>query len=91
MTDREMAKAYDFKTTEKRLYDCWEKKGYFKPSSDPTKPDFDPNVKPFVIAIPPPNVTGELHLGHAMFVSDGRSHDPLPSDERRICPMDSRQ
>jgi valyl-tRNA synthetase len=35
----------------------------------PTKPDFDPNVEPFVIAIPPPNVTGELHIGHPMFVS----------------------
>jgi valyl-tRNA synthetase len=35
----------------------------------PNKPGFDPNVKPFVISIPPPNVTGELHLGHAMFVS----------------------
>ena len=47
----------------------WEKGGYFKPWNDPNKPGFDPNVKPFVIAIPPPNVTGELHLGHAMFVS----------------------
>src|SRR5512133_3655741 len=47
----------------------WEKGGYFKPHNDPNKPDFDTNVKPFVISIPPPNVTGELHVGHAMFVS----------------------
>jgi valyl-tRNA synthetase len=47
----------------------WEKGGYFKPSNDPNKPDFDPSRKPFVISIPPPNVTGELHLGHVMFVA----------------------
>jgi valyl-tRNA synthetase len=69
MPEIELSKAYDFKATEQRLYDWWEKSGYFKPSNDPQKPDFDPNKKPFVIAIPPPNVTGELHLGHAMFVS----------------------
>ena len=69
MTTYELPKAYDFKDTEKRVYDMWEKGGYFQPHNDPNKPDFDPNVKPFVIAIPPPNVTGELHTGHAMFVS----------------------
>jgi valyl-tRNA synthetase len=69
MTKHELAKAYDFKSTEPRIYEMWEKGGYFKPWNDPNKPDFDPNVEPFVIAIPPPNVTGELHLGHAMFVS----------------------
>ena len=47
----------------------WERGGYFKPPNDPNQPGFDPTVKPFVISIPPPNVTGELHLGHAMFVS----------------------
>jgi valyl-tRNA synthetase len=66
---KELPKAYDFKSTEDRIYAMWEKGGYFKPHNDPNKPDFDPNVKPFVISIPPPNVTGELHLGHAMFVS----------------------
>jgi valyl-tRNA synthetase len=65
----DLPKAYDFKSTEPRIYEMWEKGGYFKPWNDPNKPDFDPNVKPFVISIPPPNVTGELHLGHAMFVS----------------------
>ena len=69
MTKHELPKAYDFKNTEERIYKMWEEGGYFKPSNDPNKPDFDPNVKPFVISIPPPNVTGELHLGHAMFVS----------------------
>ena len=69
MVDIEMAKAYDFKSTEQRLYDWWEKQGYFKPTNDPNKPNHDPTKKPFVIAIPPPNVTGELHLGHPLFVS----------------------
>ena len=69
MTKHELPKAYDFKATESRIYEMWEKGGYFKPWNDPNKKGFDPSVKPFVISIPPPNVTGELHLGHAMFVS----------------------
>jgi len=69
MSKYELPKAYDFKATEARIYAMWEAGGYFKPHNDPNKPDFDPNVEPFVISIPPPNVTGELHLGHAMFVS----------------------
>ncbi len=69
MAATEIAKAYDFKDTEPRIYKMWEECGYFKPWNDPNKPGFDPSIKPFVISIPPPNVTGELHLGHAMFVS----------------------
>ncbi|HTX92853.1 MAG TPA: valine--tRNA ligase [Anaerolineales bacterium] len=69
MTEYQLPKAYDFKSTEPRVYEMWEKGGYFKPSNDPNKPDFDPTRKPFVISIPPPNVTGELHLGHVMFVA----------------------
>lgn len=69
MTTHDLPKAYDFRSTEPRVYEQWERGGYFKPSNDPNLPGFDPNVRPFVISIPPPNVTGELHLGHAMFVS----------------------
>jgi len=69
MTEYQLPKAYDFKSTEPRIYAMWEKGGYFRPSNDPQKPGFDPAKKPFVISIPPPNVTGELHLGHPMFVS----------------------
>lgn len=58
----EMPKAYDPRETEQRLYDWWESKGYFTPT-------IDPNKQPFTIVIPPPNVTGELHHGHAMFVA----------------------
>src|SRR5512133_171013 len=64
-----LPKTYDFHATEQRIYAWWEEQGYFKPASDPNRPDFDPTKEPFVISIPPPNVTGELHLGHAMFVS----------------------
>ena len=64
-----LPKAYDFKSTEHRIYAWWEQNGYFKPANDPNQTGFDPDRKPFVISIPPPNVTGELHLGHAMFVS----------------------
>ncbi|MCB8982257.1 MAG: valine--tRNA ligase [Ardenticatenaceae bacterium] len=59
----DMPKAYDFHSTEERLYQWWEENGWFKPEARPA------NAKPFVISIPPPNVTGELHNGHAMFVS----------------------
>ena len=69
MDSFKLPKTYDFKTTEDRIYAWWEEQGYFKPSNDPNQAGFDPQNKPFVISIPPPNVTGELHLGHAMFVS----------------------
>jgi valyl-tRNA synthetase len=69
MTDHNLPKTYNFQETEARIYRLWEEQGYFKPSNDPNHPNFDPAIKPFVISIPPPNVTGELHLGHAMFVS----------------------
>ena len=58
----EMPKAYDPHSVEERLYEWWEQRGYFQPQIDPKK-------KPFVISIPPPNVTGELHHGHAMFLT----------------------
>jgi valyl-tRNA synthetase len=58
-----MAKAYDPKAFENPIYEWWEASGFFKPEIA------GPDAKPFVISIPPPNVTGELHLGHAMFVA----------------------
>ena len=62
MSQYRLPKIYDFKTVEERLYDWWESNGYFKPGIEPER-------QPYVISIPPPNVTGELHLGHAMFVA----------------------
>jgi valyl-tRNA synthetase len=55
----EMPKAYEPGKVEIKWYQFWLEKGYFKPKIDPEK-------KPFVIIMPPPNVTGELHLGHAL-------------------------
>jgi len=66
---KELPKAYEFSNVEEKLYEWWEKEGFFKPSNDPKGPDFDPSKKPYVISIPPPNVTGGLHLGHALFVA----------------------
>jgi valyl-tRNA synthetase len=64
-----LQKTYDFKTVEEKLYKFWEDKGYFKPINDPNLPGHDPTKKPYVISIPPPNVTGILHLGHVLFVT----------------------
>jgi valyl-tRNA synthetase len=66
---KELPKAYNFNETEARIYQSWWDAGYFEPSNDPNQPGFDPTIKPFVISIPPANVTGSLHLGHALFVS----------------------
>ncbi len=56
-----LAKTYSPKDFEERLYDFWMENEYFKAEIDKDK-------KPFTIAMPPPNVTGNLHLGHAMYV-----------------------
>ena len=50
-------KKYNHKEVEKGKYEKWLKEGYFKSG--------DLNKKPYTIVIPPPNVTGKLHLGHA--------------------------
>ncbi len=65
----QLAKAYDFSQVEHRLYQWWEELGYFQPSNDPRNEDFDPSIKPFVISMPPPNITGRLHMGHAITAS----------------------
>ncbi|MBQ9044947.1 MAG: valine--tRNA ligase [Oscillospiraceae bacterium] len=56
---KELPKVYDPKQVEKKIYDMWEAGGYFTPQPDPAK-------KPFCISMPPPNVTGQLHMGHAL-------------------------
>ncbi len=61
-----MEKAYDPKQVEQRLYAWWDGRGYFKPES---QIHLDPHEKPFTITIPPPNVTGTLHMGHALTLS----------------------
>ncbi len=55
----EMPKTYDPASVEHTLYETWEKNGYFHAAPNPEK-------KPFTIVIPPPNITGKLHMGHAL-------------------------
>lgn len=55
----EMPKGYSPQAVEAAWYEWWEACGYFKPDNDPSK-------EPFVMVIPPPNVTGTLHIGHAL-------------------------
>ncbi|MBZ9608898.1 valine--tRNA ligase [Clostridium estertheticum] len=57
--NKNIAKNYDPKEFEERLYAWWEEKGFFTPTVDKDK-------KPFTIVMPPPNITGKLHLGHAL-------------------------
>jgi len=52
-------KTFDPKTAEPRLYARWEASGAFSPTDDPS-------AEPFSVVIPPPNVTGSLHIGHAL-------------------------
>ena len=56
---RDIPKAYDPKAVEQRIYERWVESGHFTAHIDPSK-------KPFVVIMPPPNVTGELHMGHAL-------------------------
>ena len=59
MMSRELAKTYDPKGIEDRIYDKWLAKKYFHAEVDHSK-------TPFTIVIPPPNITGQLHMGHAL-------------------------
>ncbi len=56
---KELSKTYDPSSFEDRLYEHWLSSGYFKPDPDKSKPAFS-------VVIPPPNVTGQLHMGHAL-------------------------
>ena len=56
---KELPKVYEPQEVEGRIYEMWEKNGCFAGHRDPDK-------KPFTIVMPPPNVTGQLHMGHAM-------------------------
>ena len=64
MTDTaaEMPRAYDATAVEQRIYKTWWDSGYFAPRMDDSR-------QPFCVIMPPPNVTGELHLGHALTAS----------------------
>ncbi len=64
--NNELPKAYDPRSVEQRLYQTWESSGYFKPETQYSLGQARRGQKAFVISMPPPNVTGELHLGHAI-------------------------
>ena len=56
---RELPKVYEPQQVENKIYNMWEENGYFRPTQKE-------GAKPFTIVMPPPNVTGQLHMGHAM-------------------------
>ncbi len=56
---KELAKAYNPREVEDKIYKSWEEKGLFSAKANPKK-------KPYCIVIPPPNITGILHMGHAL-------------------------
>ena len=56
---KELPKVYEPQEVESQVYEAWEKNGCFRGHRDPDR-------KPFTIVMPPPNVTGQLHMGHAM-------------------------
>ena len=68
--NRELSKTYEPQEVESRIYGMWERNGCFEGRRDPDK-------KPFTIVMPPPNVTGQLHMGHAMDCT-------MRSEERRV-------
>ncbi len=58
---KDFSKAYDPQKVENQVYNLWQKNGFFNPDKLPGK-----RKKPYVIVIPPPNITGSLHMGHAL-------------------------
>ena len=60
----ELSKTYDAKKVEDKIYELWEKSGFFNPDELPGK-----RKKTFTIIMPPPNANGSLHIGHAVFVT----------------------
>jgi len=57
-----MDKVYDHQKFEDKIYDAWEKSGLMRANKNSAK-------EPFTIVLPPPNVTGQLHLGHAAMLA----------------------
>jgi len=69
MAETTMPKTYDPKSAEQRLYQWWESQGYFAPETQFKLGLADSQDKPFVISMPPSNVTGGLHIGHAIVMA----------------------
>ncbi|MDD5721267.1 MAG: valine--tRNA ligase [Candidatus Pacebacteria bacterium] len=66
--NEKLLKPYDPKNTEKRIYKLWEESGFFNPDNLPGKEDGQ-QKEAFTIMMPPPNATGTLHMGHALFLT----------------------
>ncbi len=62
--DEKLLKPYDPKETESKIYKLWEESGFFNPDNSPSDKD-----ETFTIMMPPPNVTGVLHMGHALMIT----------------------
>ena len=62
--NKELSSSYNPKQVEGKIYEMWEKSGYFNPDNLPGE-----RKEAFTIALPPPNVTGSLHMGHALNAS----------------------
>ena len=65
----ELSKTYNPHAVEKRLYDWWNQQGYFAPETQFERGWASREQKPFVISMPPSNITGELHIGHALVMA----------------------
>ncbi|TES94740.1 MAG: valine--tRNA ligase [Promethearchaeota archaeon] len=65
----ELTKVYDHRTIEKELYEWWEKEGFFRPEKSKELGIINEKSEKFCITIPLPNVTGQLHSGHALVIS----------------------
>src|SRR3989344_4189286 len=61
--NQDFLKPYSFKDNEDKIYQDWEKSGFFNPDNLKSSTS---NPKPFCIVMPPPNITGSLHMGHAL-------------------------
>jgi len=77
MTDDKLAKVYEPQEVERRWYEFWQSRGYFRLPEKSARP----NAPAYCITIPPPNVTGSLHIGHALQHS---IHDAI-ARWRRLC------
>lgn len=67
--DEKFLKPYDPQATESRIYHTWEESGYFNPDRMIADGLTDADAEPFSIVLPPPNVTGRLHMGHALMLA----------------------
>ena len=67
--DERLLKPYDPKATEDKIYKLWEESGFFNPDVCVEKGNTDKGAKHFSIVLPPPNVTGNLHTGHALMLA----------------------